>query len=43
MICYSVQPEDQIFIKDYGFSSFVKNMGKDIGKKVSKNLSGKSS
>ena len=29
---YSVQPRDQIFVKDYGFLSFAKNMGKNIGK-----------
>ena len=25
---YLVQPGDQIFVKDYRFSSFAKNMGK---------------
>ena len=33
---YSVQPRDGIFVKGYGFLSFAKN----IGKKISKNLSG---
>ena len=28
---YWVQPRDQIFIKGYGFFSFAKNMGKNIG------------
>ena len=28
---YSVQPRDQIFVKRYGFLSFPKNMGKNIG------------
>ena len=41
MTCYSVQPRDQIFVKDYGSFSFAKNMGKNIGKKISKNLSSK--
>ena len=36
MTRYSVQPRDRIFVKDYGFLSFTKNMGK----KISKNLSG---
>ena len=37
MIRYSVQPRNGIFIKGYGFLTFVKNMGKNI----SKNLRGK--
>ena len=41
MMHFSVQPSDQMFVKDYGFSSFAKNMGKKIGKNISKNLSGK--
>ena len=28
MARYSVQPIDQIFVKDYGFLSFAKNMSK---------------
>ena len=43
MMCYSLQPRDQIFVKGYGFLSFAKNMGKYIGKDISKNLSGKRS
>ena len=35
---YSVQPRDQIFVKDYGVLSFAKNMNKNIGKNISKNL-----
>ena len=35
---YLVQPRDQIFVKVYGFLSFVKNMGRNIGKNRSKNL-----
>ena len=36
MMCYSVQPRDQIFVKGYGFLSFAKNMGKNIGKNIIK-------
>ena len=39
MMCYSVQPRDQIFLKGYGFLSFAKNMGGNIDKNISKNLS----
>ena len=38
---YSVQPRDRIFVKGYGFLSFAKNTGKDIGENISKSLSGK--
>ena len=38
---YSVQPRDRIFVKSYGFFTFAENMGKYIGKSISKNLSGK--
>ena len=31
---YAVEPRDQIFVKDYGFLSFVKNMGINIVKNV---------
>ena len=40
---YSVQHRDQIFVKDFGFLSFAKDMGKNIVKNISKNLSGKCS
>ena len=30
MARYSVQPRDRIFVKDYGFLSFAKNMGKNM-------------
>ena len=40
MIRYSVQPRDQIFVKGYGFLSFAKNIGKNIGTSIAKNLSG---
>ena len=32
MIRYSVQPRDRIFVKGYEFLSFVRNMGKNVGK-----------
>ena len=32
MTCYSVQPRDQMFVKDYNFLSFAKNIGKNISK-----------
>ena len=41
MARYSVQPGDRIFVKGYGFLSFVNNMNKNIGKDVSKNFSSK--
>ena len=28
IMCYSVQPRDQIFVKGYGYFSFAKAMGK---------------
>ena len=31
---YPVQPRDQIFVTDYGFLSFTRNMGKKNGKKL---------
>ena len=30
MMCYSIEPKDQIFLKGYGFLIFAKNMGKNI-------------
>ena len=39
MTQYSVQPRERIFVKDYKFLPFAKNMGKNI----SRNLSGKDS
>ena len=38
---YLVQPRDWIIVKGYGFLSFVKTMDKNIGKNISKTLSGK--
>ena len=32
MTCYSVQLRDRIFVKDYEFLSYAKNMDKNIGK-----------
>ena len=43
MNCYLVQPRDQIFLKDYKFLSFAKNMAQNIDKNVSKILSSKHS
>ena len=40
---YSIEPRDWIFVKDYKFWSFAKNMGTDLDKYISKNLSGKDS
>ena len=37
----SVQPGDQIFVKDYEFLSLAKNMRKNIDKNISENLSDK--
>ena len=37
MMRYSVQPRDRIFVNGYGFLSLAKN----IGKNISKTLSGK--
>ena len=34
---YLVQPRDLIFVKDYGFLYFAKDVGKNIGKTISKN------
>ena len=38
---YSVQPRDRIFVKDYRFLSFARNMGRNIAKNINKNLSSK--
>ena len=35
MMRYSIQPKNGIFVKGYGFLSFAKNMGKNIGKSFS--------
>ena len=41
MMRYSIEPRDQTFEKGYGFLSFAKNMSKNIGKDMSKNLNSK--
>ena len=38
MAPYSVQHEDQIFVKGYGCLSFAKNIGKNIVKNIGKHL-----
>ena len=38
---YSVQPRDRMFVKDYGFLSFARNIDKNVGKNISKSLSSK--
>ena len=38
MMWYSIQPRDRIFVKGFGFPPFTKNMGRKIGKSISKNL-----
>ena len=35
---YSVQRRHRIFLKDYRFLSFARNMGKNVAKNISKNL-----
>ena len=37
----SIQSGDRIFVKGYRFLSFVKNISKNVGKEINKNLSGK--
>ena len=41
MTRYSVQPNDQIFVKVYGFLSLPKNIGKNIDKNISNSISSK--
>ena len=36
MMRYSVHLRDRIFVKGYGFLSFAKNTGNNIGKNISK-------
>ena len=35
---YSIEPNDRIYVKGYGFLSFAKNMGKNLSNKYSKKL-----
>ena len=39
MTHYSVHPKDQIFVKGYRFLSFANNMGKNLDKRIRRNLS----
>ena len=32
---HSIEPKDRIYVKGYGFSSFAKNMGKNLSNKYS--------
>ena len=36
MARYSIQPRDRVYVKGYGFLSFAKNMGENIGKNINK-------
>ena len=38
MPLYLVHPSDIIFVKGYGFLSFAKDMSKNIGKSITKNV-----
>ena len=35
---YSIEPRDRIYLKGYGFLSFVKNMGKNLSNKYGQKL-----
>ena len=35
---YSIEPNDRIYVKGYGFLSFAKNMGKNLSNRYSKKL-----
>ena len=35
---YSIEPKDRIYVKGYGFFSFVKNMGKNLSSKYGQNF-----
>ena len=35
---YSIQPRDKIYVKGYGFLTFAKNMGKNLGNKYGQKL-----
>ena len=41
MTPYSVQPKDRIFVTGYGLLSSAENMGRNIGKRIIRNLSSK--
>ena len=36
MTCFSNEPRDQIFVKDYEFLPFAKNVSKNFDKNISK-------
>ena len=35
---YSIEPRDRIYVKGYGFLSFAKNIGKNLGNKYGQRL-----
>ena len=35
---YSIEPQDRIYVKGYGFLSFLKNMGKSLSNKYGQKL-----
>ena len=35
---YSIEPRDRIYVKGYGFLSFAKNIGKNLGNKYGQKL-----
>ena len=35
---YSIEPKDRIYLKEYGFLSSAKNMGKSLSNKYGKKL-----
>ena len=37
---YSIEPRDRIYVKEYGFLSFAKNIGKNFSNKYSQKLIG---
>ena len=41
MVAYSILPRNWLFVKGYGFLSFVRNMGENIGKTLSRILGSK--
>ena len=41
MMHHSAQPRDQIFVKDYGFLSFARNMERNVGEIISQKLNSK--
>ena len=41
MMCYAIEIRHQIFVKDFGFLSFAKNMSKNISKNLSSKYSQK--